>query len=130
MLRPEDSSGNDEKSSEKVSCLQWDPLSTEYLLLTTSHSTILLIEASSASVVTYFELPSAAASVSTLSWIDSAPGMFLTGGLLDDMSLSTCFLVVGLWKEWVALGMKLPKWSLIVDICQSLNQLSGQGLVP
>lgn len=60
--------------------IEWDLLSTDYLLVSTARSNIMLVDSNSASVVTYFELPSAAAEVHSLAWIPSAPGMFLSGG--------------------------------------------------
>ena len=79
MLRP-DSSEVSENSLDRVKSIEWDPLSTDYLLVSTAHSVIMLVDANTASVLTYFELPSAAAEVHTLAWIPSAPGMFLSGG--------------------------------------------------
>jgi len=63
-----------------VKSIEWDLLSTDYLLVSTARSNIMLVDSNSASVVTYFELPSAAAEVHSLAWIPSAPGMFLSGG--------------------------------------------------
>jgi len=78
MLRPYDSDLSE--SQDRVKSLEWDPLSTDYLLVSTAQSNIMLVDCNTASVLTYFELPSAAAEVHTLAWISSAPGMFLSGG--------------------------------------------------
>jgi len=49
----------------------------------------MLVDTNTASVLTYFELPSAAAEVHTLAWIPSAPGMFLSGGeSVDSLSFA------------------------------------------
>lgn len=79
VLRPDDSDMS-ESLRDRVKCIEWDPLSTDYLLVSTARSNIMLVDSNMASVLTYFELPSAAAEVHTLAWIPSAPGMFLSGG--------------------------------------------------
>ena len=79
MLRPDDPDVS-ETLRDRVKSIEWDPLSTDYLLVSTARSNIMLVDSSSASVLTYFELPSAAAEVHSLAWIPSAPGMFLSGG--------------------------------------------------
>jgi len=81
MLRP-DSLEVSENLPERVKGIEWDPLSTDYLLVTTAQSIIMLVEANTASVLMCFEQPNAAAEVHTLAWIPSAPGMFLSGGEL------------------------------------------------
>ena len=63
-----------------VVAMEWDPLSTEYLLLANNNSGIRLVDIETLSTITKFQMPSAAATVHTLSWIPSAPGMFATGG--------------------------------------------------
>lgn len=79
MLRPDDSDAS-ENSQDRVKSIEWDPLSTDYLLVSTAKSNIMLVDGNAGSVLTYFELPSAAAEVHSLAWIPSAPGMFLSGG--------------------------------------------------
>jgi len=76
VLGPEDTISTD----VAVKSIEWDPLSTEYLLIATAQSTFRLVETGTALVVMNFELPSAAAETHTLAWIPSAPGMFITGG--------------------------------------------------
>ena len=83
MLRPENFEGTDEE--DPVTAMEWDPLSTDYLLLSNTHNGVRLIDASSPSVIMAFALPSAAAQVHTLAWLDKAPGMFVTGG--DSMTM-------------------------------------------
>ena len=63
--------------------LEWDPLSTDYLLMVNTYHGIRLIDTQSLSVISKFQLPSVAAQVHTLAWIHTAPGMFLTGGLCN-----------------------------------------------
>ncbi|XP_070554435.1 WD repeat-containing protein 17-like isoform X2 [Ptychodera flava] len=76
-LRPENLEGSDEE--DPVADLQWDPLSSDYLLVSNQHFGVRLVDTDSMTVIMSFILPSAAASVHTLSWIPTAPGMFVTG---------------------------------------------------
>uniref|UniRef100_A0A2K6S6R2 WD repeat domain 17 n=1 Tax=Saimiri boliviensis boliviensis TaxID=39432 RepID=A0A2K6S6R2_SAIBB len=77
VLRPESLEGTDEE--DPVMALEWDPLSTDYLLVVNLHYGIRLVDSESLSCITTFHLPSAAASVQCLAWVPSAPGMFVTG---------------------------------------------------
>ncbi|XP_032610433.1 WD repeat-containing protein 17 isoform X5 [Hylobates moloch] len=77
VLRPESLEGTDEE--DPVMALEWDPLSTDYLLVVNLHYGIRLVDSESLSCITTFNLPSAAASVQCLAWVPSAPGMFITG---------------------------------------------------
>ncbi|KAF4090807.1 hypothetical protein AMELA_G00055710 [Ameiurus melas] len=77
VLRPESLEGTDEE--DPVTALEWDPLSTDYLLVANMHNGIRLLDSDSLSCVTAFSLPSAAASVQCLAWVPTAPGMFITG---------------------------------------------------
>ena len=79
VLRP-DSTEMSENSQEQVKSIEWDPLSVDYLLVSTTLNNIMLVDSNTASVLMYFDLPSAAAEIHTLVWIPSAPGMFLSGG--------------------------------------------------
>jgi len=88
VLRPENSDTS-ENLQDRVKSIEWDPLSMDYLLVSTAQSNIMLVDTNTASVLTYFELPSAAAEVHTLAWIPSAPGMFLSGGeSVDSLSFA------------------------------------------
>ena len=78
MLRPDSLEGTDEE--DPVSALEWDPLSTDYLLVANLHRGIRLVDSESLCCITTFSFPSAAASVQCLAWVPSAPGMFITGG--------------------------------------------------
>ncbi|WAQ98157.1 WDR17-like protein [Mya arenaria] len=78
-LRPEDDEDEDRQVEDSVMALTWDPLSTEYLLVSNLISGVRLVDSGSISVIMSFQLPSAAARVKTLAWIHTAPGMFLTG---------------------------------------------------
>lgn len=78
VLRPESLEGTDEE--DPVTALEWDPLSTDYLLVANLHNGIRLVDSESLSCITTFNFPSAAASVQCLAWVPSAPGMFITGG--------------------------------------------------
>ncbi|ELT94041.1 hypothetical protein CAPTEDRAFT_222827 [Capitella teleta] len=77
VLRPENFEGTDEE--DPVTAVEWDPLSNDYLLLSSTHNGVRLIDTSSLSVIMSFSLPSAAAQVHTLAWLHQAPGMFVTG---------------------------------------------------
>ncbi|XP_060102497.1 WD repeat-containing protein 17 isoform X5 [Heteronotia binoei] len=77
VLRPESLEGADEE--DPVTALEWDPLSTDYLLVANLHNGIRLVDSESLSCITVFNFPSAAASVQCLAWVHSAPGMFITG---------------------------------------------------
>lgn len=89
VLRPEDSVGMS-NTCNNVRNLEWDPLSVEYLLVATAQCTILLVDSVSASPVMCFEQPSATADIQTLAWINTAPGMFVTGGqYFSDLSDSS-----------------------------------------
>uniref|UniRef100_A0A6I8SY67 WD repeat domain 17 n=1 Tax=Xenopus tropicalis TaxID=8364 RepID=A0A6I8SY67_XENTR len=77
VLRPESLEGTDEE--DPVTALEWDPLSTDYLLVANLHNGIRLVDSESLSCITTFSFPSAAASVQCLAWVPSAPGMFITG---------------------------------------------------
>ncbi|KAJ6668643.1 hypothetical protein lerEdw1_012125 [Lerista edwardsae] len=77
VLRPESLEGTDEE--DPVTALEWDPLSTDYLLLANLHNGIRLVDSETLSCITVFNFPSAAASVQCLAWVPSAPGMFITG---------------------------------------------------
>ncbi|XP_028833759.1 WD repeat-containing protein 17 isoform X3 [Denticeps clupeoides] len=77
VLRPESLEGTDEE--DPITALEWDPLSTDYLLVANLHNGIRLVDSESLSCITTFSFPSAAASVQCLAWVPSAPGMFITG---------------------------------------------------
>ncbi|XP_053107723.1 WD repeat-containing protein 17 isoform X3 [Hemicordylus capensis] len=77
VLRPESLEGTDEE--DPVTALEWDPLSTDYLLVANLHNGIRLVDSESLSCITSFNFPSSAASVQCLAWVPSAPGMFITG---------------------------------------------------
>ncbi|XP_064418269.1 WD repeat-containing protein 17 isoform X3 [Latimeria chalumnae] len=77
VLRPESLEGTDEE--DPVTALEWDPLSTDYLLVANLHNGIRFVDSESLSCITTFSFPSAAASVQCLAWVPSAPGMFITG---------------------------------------------------
>uniref|UniRef100_A0A671MYN2 WD repeat-containing protein 17-like n=1 Tax=Sinocyclocheilus anshuiensis TaxID=1608454 RepID=A0A671MYN2_9TELE len=77
VLHPESLEGTDEE--DPVTALEWDPLSTDYLLIANMHNGIRLLDSESLSCITTFSFPSAAASVQCLAWVPSAPGMFITG---------------------------------------------------
>ena len=78
VLRPENIDGTDEE--DPITALEWDPLSIEYMLVSNTYSGVRLLDSDSLTVIMVFQLPSAAAQVHTLDWINSAPGMFITGG--------------------------------------------------
>ncbi|TKC38477.1 hypothetical protein EI555_006581, partial [Monodon monoceros] len=77
VLRPESLEGTDEE--DPVTALEWDPLSTDYLLVANLHRGIRLVDSESLCCITIFNFPSAVASVQCLAWVPGAPGMFITG---------------------------------------------------
>uniref|UniRef100_A0A8C4F975 WD repeat domain 17 n=1 Tax=Dicentrarchus labrax TaxID=13489 RepID=A0A8C4F975_DICLA len=77
VLRPESLEGTDEE--DPVSALEWDLLSTDYLLVSNLHNGIRLVDSEALACITSFCFPSSAASVQCLAWVPSAPGMFITG---------------------------------------------------
>ena len=77
-LRPESIEDADEE--DPITCLEWDPLSTDYLLVSNVSHGIRLVDSESMNVVMNFKLPSSAAKIHTLAWVPSASGVFLTGG--------------------------------------------------
>ncbi|NXD17484.1 WDR17 protein, partial [Nothocercus nigrocapillus] len=77
VFRPESLEGTDEE--DPVTALEWDPLSTDYLLVANLHNGVRLVDSESLTCITTFNFPSAAASVQCLAWVASAPGMFITG---------------------------------------------------
>ena len=78
-LKPEFEDSDDEMD-DPVITLQWDPLSVDYLLVANASSGVRLVDSVSLSVIMSFQPPSAAAKVCTVSWLTTAPGMFVTGG--------------------------------------------------
>lgn len=79
VLQPESDDEDDDYYDDSVVALEWDLLSVDYILVCNSHSGIRLIDSSSLSTIMTFQLPSAASTVKSASWIPSAPGMFVTG---------------------------------------------------
>ncbi|XP_060065865.1 WD repeat-containing protein 17-like [Ylistrum balloti] len=77
VCAPDENSDSEEE--DPVTALEWDPLSTDYLIIANTFGTIRLIDSNSLNIIIRFIMPSVASQVSSLSWIDSAPGMFVTG---------------------------------------------------
>lgn len=67
------------ETRDEVKCIQWDPLSVDYFLVSRQVTGIQLIDSKSRTVVMSFIFPTKMIKTNTLSWVDSAPGMFLTG---------------------------------------------------
>ncbi|KAK3100008.1 hypothetical protein FSP39_013425 [Pinctada imbricata] len=76
QFRHEDLEDDEE---DPVMALEWDPLSHDYLMMCTTTSPTRLVDTNSLTVITKYQLPSAATKVHTLAWISGAPGMFITG---------------------------------------------------
>ncbi|KAL3878905.1 hypothetical protein ACJMK2_031231 [Sinanodonta woodiana] len=81
VLQPEKDM-DDEADIDCVTALEWDPLSTDYLLICNKSSGVRLVDTVSVTLIMRFHLPSVATKVHTLSWVASAPGMFVTGDSL------------------------------------------------
>ncbi len=77
-LKPDVGEGSDEE--DPVVALEWDPLSVDYLLVANQSYGVRMIDSDSRNTITTFVLPSAAATIRTLAWVPTAPGMFITGG--------------------------------------------------
>ncbi|XP_038063248.1 WD repeat-containing protein 17-like [Patiria miniata] len=77
VMRPEPTNGSEE--DDPVIDLEWDPLSDDYLLVANKRLGVRMIDGASRTAFMKFELPSAMATVKTLAWVPSAPGMFVTG---------------------------------------------------
>ena len=117
MLSPGDEESEPDEQ-DGVVALEWDPLSTEYLLVANNHSGIRLLDTDSLSTITNFQMPSAAATVHTLSWIPSAPGMFATGG---NTAYTSCLVLMAYW--W------LVRVTLVVAFGFLPQDLGGDGYV-
>nr|CAB3267685.1 WD repeat-containing protein 17 [Phallusia mammillata] len=76
-LRPSEESNTGDV--DPVLAVLWDPLSSDYLLVSRKVSGMQLVDTNSLSVITEFMMPSKMISTKSLSWVDSAPGMFITG---------------------------------------------------
>ncbi|XP_054708343.1 LOW QUALITY PROTEIN: WD repeat-containing protein 17-like [Uloborus diversus] len=74
-------STNPDQALGAVSSLQWDPFSTNYLLVCTAPGRLQLVDSSTevASVITTYSLPSKAVSIKCVAWLTEAPGAFVTG---------------------------------------------------
>ncbi|XP_053398741.1 WD repeat-containing protein 17-like [Mercenaria mercenaria] len=83
VLKPELDEDDDDNMNDSVVALEWDLLSVDYILVCNSQTGIRLVDSTSLSMIMTFQLPSAATSVKTLSWISSAPGMFITGDAMS-----------------------------------------------
>ncbi|XP_012945972.1 WD repeat-containing protein 17, partial [Aplysia californica] len=91
LFRPEAVSESVE-DTDPVVALEWDPLSTDYLLVCNHRAGVRLLDVPTQTTIMDFQLPSAASRVQTMSWVKNAPGMFLTGdykgGILRVWSVS------------------------------------------
>ncbi|XP_064607979.1 WD repeat-containing protein 17-like isoform X2 [Liolophura sinensis] len=76
LLQPDTGEAYEE---DRVTALEWDPLSLDYILVSNLHTGVRLLDTTAPSVIMTFQLPSAAAHVHTLSWMPNAPGIFITG---------------------------------------------------
>lgn len=76
-FRPEPYEDYDEE--DPVISLEWDPLSVDYLLVANTQGSLRLIDTDSMTIIMNFKLPSSATKIHTLSWVSSAPGVFVTG---------------------------------------------------
>ena len=78
-LKP-DCSEDGTTDDDPVICLQWDSLSSDYLLVTNLYHGIRLIDTENMFVIMKFQSPSAASRVNSVAWIPTGPGMFVSGG--------------------------------------------------
>jgi hypothetical protein len=68
---------------DPVISLQWDSLSSDYLLVTNLTYGIRLIDTENMFVIMKFQSPSAASRVNSVVWVPSGPGMFVSGGKIE-----------------------------------------------
>ncbi|KAL4230509.1 Anaphase-promoting complex subunit 4 WD40 domain [Mactra antiquata] len=83
VLKPVYDDDDDDDIKDPVVAVEWDPLSVDYILICNLQSGIRLVDSTSQTCITSFYLPSSATQVKTLSWINGAPGMFITGDALS-----------------------------------------------
>ncbi|XP_028402254.1 WD repeat-containing protein 17-like [Dendronephthya gigantea] len=76
-LKPESEEGATE--DDPVISLQWDSLSSDYLLVTNLNHGIRLIDTENMFVIMKFQSPSAVSRVNSVVWVPSGPGMFVSG---------------------------------------------------
>ncbi|KAJ8028341.1 WD repeat-containing protein 17 [Holothuria leucospilota] len=67
------------EEDDPVIALEWDPLSTDYLIAVNEKYGTRLVDSESRTCLMTFVNPSVATSICTLAWVPSAPGMFVTG---------------------------------------------------
>ena len=72
--------GGSKDGADEVVALEWDCLSEDYLLVANASSGVRMLDMTTSCVVMVFVLPRVATAVRCLSWLDDAPGMFVTGG--------------------------------------------------
>ena len=63
-----------------VTDLQWDPLSTDFVLVATESGTLRLIDTERQIIVMGYKLPKGETNIRKFCWVTNAPGMFLSGG--------------------------------------------------
>ena len=78
------------ESEDSVVNVEWDPLSTDYLLVLSKHSGIRLVDAGSQTVINKYKLPKVSATIRKFCWISSAPGMFISAGMFHYYAVK-CF---------------------------------------
>lgn len=90
-LKPESEAGVTE--DDPVISLQWDSLSSDYLLVTNLNHGIRLIDTENMFVIMKFQSPSAASRVNSVVWVPSGPGMFVSGGKIYTLLSHTVFCI-------------------------------------
>lgn len=73
----------DSSQGNPVTSLQWDPFSSNFILVCTTNGKLLLVDASAdtPTVITSYHLPSKAVTIKCVTWLTEAPGAFVTGGI-------------------------------------------------
>lgn len=73
--------GGEDNEDQSLVTLEWDTCSPDYILVAYRGGALWLVDVNTMRIITKYIMP-IAASVSTLSWLPDAPGMFVTGGIL------------------------------------------------
>lgn len=71
--------------ADTILALEWDILSSDYLLVARELSGLRLVDVENETTICHYKLPSRALCIKTLSWIPDGRGLFATGG-------SCCFI--------------------------------------
>ena len=106
-LKPDCESGLTE--DDPVISLQWDNLSTDYLLVTNLNYGIRLIDTENMFVIMKFQSPSAASRTNSVVWVPSGPGMFVSGGEIVRLNCQHAWYYG--YPSW-----EIRVWTFVLDL--------------